>query len=58
MPYDDEDKPRRPQPEDLGSGGAQRAASKAEARKAEQCKQIYGGMYDFASGKCKNKQYD
>lgn len=53
----DDNKPKRPRPEMLGSGAAAKTATAIEKRKAEQCKQIYGGMYDFASGKCKNKQY-
>lgn len=53
MPYDEDEKDtKRPRPEMLGTGTAGQAANIIEKRKAEECRQ-YGGMYDFASGKCK-----
>jgi len=53
----DDKEPKRPRPEMLGSGGAAKVATEIEKRKERECKEIYGGMYDFASGQCKNKQY-
>lgn len=53
--YGEEDmSKRKPSPEILGTGGARKAADAIEKRKAQNC-EAYGGMYDFAAHKCREK---
>lgn len=43
---------RRPE---LSMGNEQKAANIQEQQRKRICEQEYGGMYDFATGDCKNK---